>query len=113
VPSSLPAIRASLEAAPKTAGSRLALLLDWARRSIDDAIDSAGLNNITKQADELYDAYVAPLDIPGVPDFVERTLVDPAAKRILTAIIRGFYDLVDDEDDEPADTDVVEDGELS
>lgn len=101
-------IRARLDSAPKSAGSRYAAILDWAREAIDDAIDSAGVEAIVSQAVGLYDLYVAPVDVPWVPDILEPSLIDLPAKQLLAVVIRGFAELVDDDA-----TDVVEDGELS
>lgn len=39
-----------------------------------------------------YDKYVAPMDIPYVPQAVENALVDPTAKLLLTLAITMFYD---------------------
>lgn len=95
--SSLPEIRARLDSAPKSAGSRFAVIVDWARKAIDDAIDSAGVEEIVGRAVALYDSYVAPVNIPWVPDILEPTLIDLPAKQLLAVLIRGFAELVDDD----------------
>ena len=94
---SLPEIRARLESAPKSASTRYAVIIDWARKAIDDAIDSAGVENIVSRAIALYDAYVQPVDVPWVPDILEPTLIDLPAKQLLAVVIRGFAELVDDD----------------
>lgn len=83
-----------LTSAPKVARIRFASILDWARSSIDDAMDRAGLDNLVNQANDLYDRYVKPVDVPWVPDVMEPTLIDQPAKLILEQLIRGFHDLV-------------------
>lgn len=115
MPASLAQIRARLDASPKAAGTRFAAIIDWARKAIDDAMDSAGVDAIINQAHLLYDTYVMPFDIPWVPDILEPAVIDRPAKQLLAALIRGFYDLVDDEDDVADagdDTDVVQGGGL-
>lgn len=101
--SSLPAVQARLEALPKSAGSRFAFIVDWARKAIDDVFDAAGVETIIAQAHALYDQYVVPIDVPWVPDVLEPLAIDRPAKQLLAAMIRGFYDLVDDEDDAQVD----------
>jgi hypothetical protein len=97
VPSSLPAIRARLESAPKKAGSRFAIIVDWARKAIDDGIDAVGVEELVSRAVALYDAYVQPIDVPWVPDILEPTLIDLPAKQILAVLIRGLAEMVDDD----------------
>jgi hypothetical protein len=94
VPSQLSAIKAKLAASPAKAGSRFAIILTWAREGLDDAIDAVGVDSIIKEAQLLYDSYVAPIDIPWVPDIAEPMLIDAPAKQLLAAIIRGFHDLI-------------------
>ena len=85
---------ARLAVLPPRAAIRFADIIKWARKQLDDAIDAAGVDKIIAQANVLYDKYVAPVNIPWVPDILEPTLIDAPAKQLLAAIIRGFHDLI-------------------
>jgi hypothetical protein len=82
---------AMLAAAPPDRDVRLVYILDFIREALDDAIDSVGVDNLVAQVDSLYDLYIAPLDIPYVPDHLEPQLVDLPVKQTLAALIRGFH----------------------
>lgn len=43
-------------------------------------------------AGEFYDAVLAPIDIPKVPDFLERTVVDPALRQVWLKVVDGMVD---------------------
>lgn len=107
VPTSLSVIQTQLATAPKSAGWRFWKIIEWAKASIDNAIDSTGVDNIITQAHLLYDSYVAPVDVPWVPDVLEPMVIDRPAKQLLSALIRGFAEWADD-DDEPADATPLE-----
>lgn len=47
---------------------------------------------VLKAAALLYDRVIAPLDIPNVPEFLERSLVDPAIKKFFLQLVAGAID---------------------
>ena len=87
---------AQLAGLPPSAQLRFMELLDWAKTIdwADNAIDAAGLENIIAAAQRLYDTHIAPVDIPWVPQLVESTVIDPAAKLLIEHMIRGFHALI-------------------
>lgn len=89
----LEALSASLAAAPKSAELRAGIIDDFIREPIDDLIDSIGLEPFIAQVNMLYDQYVAPLDIPWVPNIVEPA-VDQAVKSFLGHVIRKLHDKI-------------------
>jgi hypothetical protein len=97
MPSSLAVIQDQLSASPKFAAPRFWKIIEWARARIDDSLDSMGVENIITQANLLYDSYVAPVDIPWVPDVAEPMMIDAPAKQILASLIRSFAKWADDD----------------
>lgn len=88
-------LSAHLQGLPAKADVRFASLSDWAMvRVMDELIDKIGVDNIVLAAQSAYDEYVAPFDIPGVPNHMEPALIDQPAKMLLALLIRGFHDLV-------------------
>lgn len=77
-----------LQAAP--AGSRLLTLFQLALGGLDAAIDAVGIDVVCAQFEALYDAYVTPLDIPGIDDRIEPA-IDAAIKGTLVAMIRKAH----------------------
>ena len=110
---SLTALSAQLDSAPKSAGVRFAAIIAWAKHAIDDVIDAAGVETIVSHAVALYDRYVAPVDVPWIPDLLEPTLLDLPAKQLLAIVIRGFAELVDVDDESPTGQPPVDDGGLN
>ncbi len=88
------AIQVRLNDAPKKLGARLSLIVDWGSESIDDTIDAIGIEAVLAGADQLYDLYVAPLNIPLIPDMLEPALIDVPLKSAMRLIIRGFHDRI-------------------
>jgi len=43
---------------------------------------------------KFYDEVIAPLDIPQIPDWLERGVVDPTCKQVFLAMIEAFLDYV-------------------
>lgn len=85
---------AQLAASPKSAGDRFRAIIDYVRELVDDSIDAVGVDNIIIQAHELYDRFVAPLDVPWVPDVAEPNTIDRPAKQLLAALIRSFHNSI-------------------
>lgn len=42
--------------------------------------------------DKLFDTLLAPIDIPYIPDLIERTVVDPALKKLALAAADGLIE---------------------
>lgn len=76
------------------AAQRLAALLDWAMQYADSAIDAAGVENIVLVSQGLYDKYIAPIDVPWIPDPAEPVVVDFPARWFIGQVIRGFHQFV-------------------
>ena len=85
-------IRALLAASPPVAETRIATIRKWVGTLSDDAIDAmGGQKAVEAEALALYDTYVVPLDIPGIPALAE-PLVDRYIKRIISALIWAVDD---------------------
>lgn len=41
---------------------------------------------------ELYDQVIAPLDIPYVPDLIEKRFLDPRLRKVFISLVSGGYD---------------------
>ena len=95
--SSLAGIQAQLSESPKFAAPRFWQIIEWAKARVDDGLDSVGVENVVERANLLYDSYVAPVDIPWVPDALEPAMIDAPAKQILAALIRAFAKWADDD----------------
>lgn len=75
-----------------TAKGRFREIAKWAATLSDDAIDGMGGNAVVAtQVAALYDTWVRPYDLPGVPNLVE-PLVDDAIKNALVALIWSVDD---------------------
>jgi hypothetical protein len=84
-------VQAALAATP-TADGRLVVLRNWVRQQSDEAIDSmGGQKAVEKQVIALYDAYITPLDLPGIPALAEPA-VDAVLKRLISALIWAVDD---------------------
>lgn len=84
-------ICAAMEASPKSAGSRYLKLIDLLRSNVE------GLRAAFPTEDEcvawavgVYDTYIAPQDIPWVPQWVEDQ-IDKAARTTIEGIVRSVY----------------------
>lgn len=88
------ALASRLESMPLSAPARLAALIDWAMIQVDSAIDAAGVDNVVMIAQQLYDKYIAPIDVPWIPDPAEPAVIDLPAKWLLAQVIRGFHAIV-------------------
>jgi hypothetical protein len=87
----IPQLEAKLLSIPSGPG-RLAQIIAWAKQLSDEAIDSmGGQPAVDAKVHELYDHYVVPLDIPGVPAIAEPA-VDTLIKRIISALIWSVDD---------------------
>jgi len=67
------------------------------------AIAAKGLPNSTHDekkavliqvADEFYRQVLAPIDIPGIPDFIESRFVDPAIGNVFSKMAEGVIDWI-------------------
>ena len=47
---------------------------------------------VIKAVQRLYDEVIAPLDIPGIPNFLENTIVDPLIGRAVPIVLSGIID---------------------
>ena len=65
-------------------------LIDPALAMIDSAIDTMGEPAVIAYFQSLYDAHVAPLDIPYVPDIAE-AVIDQIAKQAIARLIRAGH----------------------
>ena len=45
---------------------------------------------------KIYDEVIAPIDIPGVPNFIEKTVLDPALGKAIPGIVGAIYDSLRD-----------------
>lgn len=93
-PQSFGAFEAQLAASPALAEFRLLDILDFLRNHADDAIDTIGVDAAIKFAHDLYDRFVAPIDIPFVPDLLEPTVIDGPAKALIAAVIRRVHERI-------------------
>jgi hypothetical protein len=53
-----------------------------------DSIHDAAVKGIVGG---IYDTYIAPIDLPGVPNLVESTVVDPILRRLLMSVLDSVY----------------------
>jgi hypothetical protein len=84
-------LEARLASIPSGAG-RFAAIVAWAKALTDDAIDArGGQKAVEVQVLALYETYVVPLDLPGVPALAEPA-VDALLKRIISALIWSVDD---------------------
>jgi hypothetical protein len=85
---SLDTLSARLAASAPSAESRL---IDILTEPLDDAIDLLGESAVIAQLHALYDQYVAPADVPWVPEVVEATVIDPLAKSLIATAVKRFH----------------------
>lgn len=57
-------------------------------------IDDAMKAEITKYAIEMYDNYIAPINLPGVPDKIIEPLVDAALRSLIPQAINAIIESV-------------------
>jgi len=87
-----------LDSMPALAELRIAGLIDLVRDQLDDLIDSVGVEEVIRQVHTLYDVYVAPVNVPFVPDILEPSLIDAPIKQVLAGLIRRLHERIHDED---------------
>lgn len=56
-------------------------------------IDQSAFEPAVAAAEQLFDQFVAPFDIPGVPNFLE-PMVDAQLKRMIRPILKAFFDAI-------------------
>ena len=96
--SRLAELEADLAGSDKLAEVRLLGLLDFLRANIDTLVHQlGGVDEVVKEANKLYDLYVAPLDVPYIIEPFESLIFDNAAKRLIESIIRRLHDRVHQE----------------
>lgn len=61
----------------------------------DDGTVEGGLAFIIAAALAAYEEKFSPLEIPGVPEFLELKFVEPAVHELIGKAIRGAYDSLD------------------
>lgn len=75
--------------------NRFSVMLAYAMKFLDDLVHQAGgVDALVVQVHALYDTYIAPYDIPGVPEFIEKTFVDSSAKRAIEYALRAAHDAI-------------------
>jgi hypothetical protein len=47
---------------------------------------------ITESVVQFYESVIRPMDIPGVPGFIENTVVDPMISKMIPYIVPALYD---------------------
>jgi hypothetical protein len=87
----LATLRAELAAAPPEAETRLLRIFGTLIDGIVDAIDSVGVEAVIVEVLKLYDEFVAPVNVPWVPDLLEPALIDAPAKQLIAATIRRAH----------------------
>jgi hypothetical protein len=87
----LATLRAELAAAPPEAETRLLKIFGTLIDGIDDAIDSVGVEVVVAEVDRLYVEFVAPIDIPWIPNIIEPAVIDAPARQLLAAVIRRAH----------------------
>jgi hypothetical protein len=87
----LATLRAELAAAPPEAETRLLRIFGTLIDGIDDAIDSVGVEAVVAEVDKLYLEFVAPVNVPWIPDILEPTLIDAPARQLIAATIRRAH----------------------
>jgi hypothetical protein len=71
-------------------------LIEFIMRALKDALDAlGGVEEVVKFAEEAYTKYVTPIDLPGIPNFIEPA-VDKAAIAVISAVIRAAYAQAED-----------------
>jgi hypothetical protein len=88
---SFAAFEQQLAASPKDASLRLLDLLAFAAEHLDDLIDSLGEDVVIANLHGLYDRFLAPVDVPWIPELVETSLIDPWAKSLITAAVKRAH----------------------
>jgi hypothetical protein len=63
-------------------------LIEDALRQLDAAIDLAGEANVISFIALKYDQFIAPLNVPFVPDALEPALVDAPIKAVLAHLVK-------------------------
>jgi hypothetical protein len=87
----LATLRANLATAPAQAETRLLSIFGFVIDEIDDAIDSIGVEAVIVEVLKLYDEFVAPVNVPWVPDILEPAVIDAPAKQLIAATIRRAH----------------------
>ena len=87
-------LSASLESAPQNAAVRSAALLSWVLSQADEMIHAVGIENFIVMVNAAYDKYIAPIDVPWVPDVAEPVVIDAPAKWFIGQVIRGIHDRI-------------------
>lgn len=91
VPKSLSDLEALLASMVSRAAPRFVAIFDFAREAADDVIDAAGgTEPFIVQLNGLYDRFVAPVDIPWIPDFAE-PIADAQAKQFIAWAVRYIH----------------------
>lgn len=82
-----------LEALPASKEVRFASILAYIYEYYDQLVHQlGGIDPFIVYVHELYDRFIAPIDIPGVPDLLEKMMLDPALKKALSTLLRGLHD---------------------
>jgi hypothetical protein len=85
-------IEAHLASLPPEAETRLAALITFVCQEAHTLADQmGGIDAFVAYEAKLYDTYVAPVDVPWVPDMLEPVLIDVPVKKVLEAITRRAY----------------------
>lgn len=87
----LATLRARLAAAPPEAETRFLGIAAFLIDELDDAIDSIGVEPTIAEVLKLYDEFIAPVNVPWVPDILEPAVIDAPAKQLIAATIRRAH----------------------
>ena len=70
-------------------------ILVYVQQYLDELVHSlGGPAAVVKEALRLYDTYGATYDIPGIPDFIEATVVDPLVRKAIEYTILTAHDAI-------------------
>lgn len=92
-------LEGKLAASPKFAETRLLFLFDELREVLDDLVHGVGgIEPAIVEVHKLYDLYIAPVDVPWVPNILEPALIDAPAKTLIGAIMRRLHERIHNEE---------------
>lgn len=92
---SLQPLASQLSAEPAGKIGRAASLIEYVWDYADDLIDGlGGAEPLIVEINKLYDQYVAPYDVPGIPDALEPALIDAPVKLLIASIVRRLHDRI-------------------
>lgn len=83
---------AHLASLPPEAETRFASLIVFACQEVHALTDQfGGIDAFVAWEKQLYDQYIAPVDVPWVPNVMEPAVIDMPAKMLLESLTRRAY----------------------